>query len=246
MSRHFSQRHGYGTADAEITVREDAPDDLRYGVAEMARTAGMGPKSIRSIACRVLLTAPDRNNWSDYPNVWEEALGLLESCEWYKVYDIAEAIWRALEHDPDRQQEFEHELNRFFREKGIGWELKNPDGIVFRGSEAFGAATSEAAQVLKETGRETAAAEIHEALRDISRRPTPIAPVQSSTLSQRLNAPRAMSQATLKRLWVRWSPSWTCPNPWMWPLRSCGDSRRTARGICAKARMSAPMKRSLS
>lgn len=78
MSRHFSQRHGYGTADAEITVREDAPDDLRYGVAEMARTAGMGPKSIRSIACRVLLTAPDRNNWSDYPNVWEEALGLLE------------------------------------------------------------------------------------------------------------------------------------------------------------------------
>ena len=96
-----------------------------------------------------------------------------ESCEWYKVYDIAEAIWRALEHDPDRQQEFEHELNRFFREKGIGWELKNPDGIVFRGSEAFGAATSEAAQVLKETGRETAAAEIHEALRDISRRPDP-------------------------------------------------------------------------
>ena len=173
MSRHFSQRHGYGTADAEITVREDAPDDLRYGVAEMALTAGMGPKSIRSIACRVLLTAPDRNNWSDYPNVWEEALGLLESCEWYKVYDIAEAIWRALEHDPDRQQEFEHELNRFFREKGIGWELKNPDGIVFRGSEAFGAATSEAAQVLKETGRETAAAEIHEALRDISRRPDP-------------------------------------------------------------------------
>jgi hypothetical protein len=65
----------------------------------------------------VLLTAPDRNNWSDYPNVWEEALGLLESCEWYKVYDIAEAIWRALEHDPDRQQEFEHELNRFFRDR---------------------------------------------------------------------------------------------------------------------------------
>ena len=46
MSRNFSQRHGYGTADAEITVREDAPDDLRYAVAEMARTAGMGPTSI--------------------------------------------------------------------------------------------------------------------------------------------------------------------------------------------------------
>src|SRR4051812_45943919 len=97
MSRHFSQRHGYGTADAEITVREDAPDDLR-----------------------------------------EEALGLLESCEWYKVYDIAEAIWRALEHDPDRQQEFEHELNRFFGEKGIGWELKNPDGMFSGAAKRLG------------------------------------------------------------------------------------------------------------
>lgn len=173
MSRNFSQRHGYGTADAEITVREDAPDDLRYAVAEIATAAGMRPSSIRSIACRVLFTAPNRNNWSDYPNIWEEVLGLLESCEWFKVYDIAEALWRALEHDPDRQQLFQDELNRLFREKGIGWELKDPDGIVFRGSEAFGAATSEAAQVLKETGRATAAAEIHEALRDISRRPNP-------------------------------------------------------------------------
>ena len=35
MSRDFSKRYGYGTADAEITVREDAPDDLRYAVAEI-------------------------------------------------------------------------------------------------------------------------------------------------------------------------------------------------------------------
>ncbi len=62
MSTSFSRRHGYAADDVEITVREDAPDDLRYAVAEMARTAGMRPGSIRSIACRVLLTAPDRNN----------------------------------------------------------------------------------------------------------------------------------------------------------------------------------------
>lgn len=173
MSRHFSQRHGYGLADAEITVREDAPEDLRYAVAEIASAAGMRPSSIRTIACRVLLTAPNRNNWSDYPNIWEEVLGLLESCEWFKVYDIAEALWRALEHDSDRQQMFQDELNRLFREKGIGWELKDPDGIVFRGGETFAAATSEAAQVLQDSGRGTAATEIHEALRDISRRPVP-------------------------------------------------------------------------
>ena len=136
MSTSFSQRHGYAVENVEITVREDATDDLRYGIAEMAQSAGMSPKSIRSVICRVLLIAPNRNNWSDYPNVWEEVLGLLESCEWYKVYDIAEAIWRALEHDFERQKLFEGELNHFFHEKGIGWELSDPDGIVFRGSDA--------------------------------------------------------------------------------------------------------------
>jgi len=173
MSRDFSQRYGYGMADAEIAMREDAPDDLRYAVAEIARSAGMGPGAIRSIVCRVLFTAPNRNNWSEYPNIWEEVLGLLDACEWFKVYDIAEALWRALEHDSGRQQLFQDELNRFFREKGIGWELKDPDGIVFRGGEAFAAATSEAVQILQSSGRDTAANEIHEALRDISRRPIP-------------------------------------------------------------------------
>jgi AbiJ N-terminal domain 4 len=173
MSRNFSRRHGYDVEEAEITVREEAPYDLRYAVAEIARIVGMRPGGIRSIACRVLLTAPDPNNWSEYPNIWGEVLGLLKNCEWFKVYDIAEAIWRELEHDGDRQQIFQDELNRFFREKGIGWELKEPDGIVFRGGETFTAATTEAAQVLEDTGRATAANEIHEALRDISRRPTP-------------------------------------------------------------------------
>src|ERR1051325_4112742 len=169
MNRDFSQRYGYGTTDAEITVREDAPEDLRYAIAEIARSSGMRPGAIRSIVCHVLFVAPNRNNWSEYPNIWEEVLGLLDACDWFKVYDIAEALWRALEHDSDRQQLFQDELNRFFREKGIGWQLKDPEGIVFRGSESFGAATSEAADILQASGRDTAANEVHEALRDISR-----------------------------------------------------------------------------
>jgi hypothetical protein len=173
MSRSFSDRHGYRAQDAEITVREDAPDDLRYAVAEIARRAGMSPKAIRATVCGDLLVAPDRNNWSEYPNIWEEVLRLLRDCEWHKVYDIAEALWRKLEYQEDNQRLFQEELNRLFREKGIGWELKSPDGIVFRGGEAFAAATSEAASVLQETGRSVAAKEIHEALRDISRRPEP-------------------------------------------------------------------------
>lgn len=88
---------------------------------------------------------------------------LLDACEWYKVYDIAETIWRSLEYRDVEQELFEGELNRLFREKGIGWELKNPLGIVFRGDANFTNATEKAAIVFQETGRETAAAEIREA-----------------------------------------------------------------------------------
>jgi hypothetical protein len=51
--------------------------------------------------------------------------------------------------------------------------LKDPEGIVFRGGEAFAATTSLAAKVLHSSGRKVAASEIHEALKDISRRPAP-------------------------------------------------------------------------
>src|SRR5205823_3870613 len=111
---------------AEITVREDAPDDLRYAIVEIARSAGMSLKAIRTITCRVLFVAPDRNNWSD-SNIREELEGLLADCEWCKVYDVAEDLWRSLEFDYDNQRLFADELNRFFREKGIGWELKDSD-----------------------------------------------------------------------------------------------------------------------
>ena len=172
MSKSFSERHGYRQRDAEITVREDAPEDLRYAVAEIARQAGMSSKSIRGTVCRVLFVAPNQNNWSD-PNVWEEVLQLLRDCEWYKVYDIAEALWRSLDYHDHEQRLFQNGLNSFFREKGGGWELKDPDGIVFRGGEVFAAATREAVNALQQTARGVAANEIHEALKDISRRPAP-------------------------------------------------------------------------
>lgn len=45
--------------------------------------------------------------------------------------------------------------------------------IVYRGSESFSESTQEAAIILSGAGRTVAANEIHEALRDISRRPVP-------------------------------------------------------------------------
>lgn len=171
MSQNFSDRYGFRPAEPEITIREDAPDDLRFAVAQIAVNAGMGPSRIRDVICTVLFVAPDRNNWSEYPNIWDEVRGLLEDCEWFKVYDIAERLYRSLHYQ--QADQFRDELNRFFREKGIGWELKDNEGIVFRGSAPFAAATINAVEALTATGRTNAASEIREALRDISRRPAP-------------------------------------------------------------------------
>jgi len=171
MSQSFSDRYGYKPSEPDITIREDAPDDLRYAVAQIAVNAGLAPSQIRDVVCSVLFVAPDRNNWSEYPNIWDEVRWQLEDCEWFKVYDIAERLHRTLHYQ--QADQFRDELNGLFREKGIGWELKDHEGIVYRGSAPFAAATADAVEALTATGRLSAASEIREALRDISRRPTP-------------------------------------------------------------------------
>ena len=166
MNDSFSNRFGYTVPDAEITIRGDAPEELRAAIILIAERIGMTPTMIRSVMCKVLLVRPDPNNWSDYPNVYEEINWLIDDCEWYKVYDIAEELYKAY---PQFEEEFSKDLNQFFREKGIGWELR--DGhIEFRG-QGFSQSTQQAVNVLKQSNRPTAANEIDEEIRAISRRP---------------------------------------------------------------------------
>jgi len=116
MAGSFSDRHGYRGADAEITIREDAPDGLRFAVLAIAREAGLGPKSMRDTICQVLREPPDPNNWSEYPNIWEEVIRLLEDCPWHKVYDIAEALHESLSHGlGEGSNVFKDKLNQYFR-----------------------------------------------------------------------------------------------------------------------------------
>ncbi len=78
MDRSFSDRHGYSGAEPDISIREDAPDFLRFQVASIAEKCDLRPGEIRSIVCNVLLEVPDSRNWSEYPNIWDEVLGLLQ------------------------------------------------------------------------------------------------------------------------------------------------------------------------
>ena len=176
MTERFSDRQGYRPITAQITVREDAPSDLRSAIPLIAEDAGMKPSAMRQVICKALLVAHDRNNWSEYPNIWDEVAWLMEGARWYKVYDIAEAVYAKLAADGswDSQPavEFERRLNDFFVENGIGWELRDGQ-ITRRGSEAFARSTHEVPDRLEDTGFQRAANEMREALRDISRRPEP-------------------------------------------------------------------------
>ena len=180
-SDRFSRRHGFEPRDREIRVRQDAPQDLREAVVQIAYESGAEPFHVRSVFCRVLRKRPDPNNWSD-PNVAPEIDALISSCEWYEVYDIIEAIWRDLpEVDKERWEEkgkepardhFTRELNLYFSKEGIGWQLVDGQ-IQIRGPETFERDVRAAHAVLSKTGRPTAAQEIRQALDDLSRRPSP-------------------------------------------------------------------------
>lgn len=168
----FSDRFDYHEPEVDISIREDAPTVVRDGIMMLGYSAGLGPEAMRDLLCKVLLTRPDSNNWSP-SNVELEVSGLMDDAPWFKVYDFAERLYVGIgkrDFSGDTQNRFETQLNQLFRETGIGWEMK--DGILLaRGSEAFTLATGHATDVMQANGTPTAANEIHEALRDISRRP---------------------------------------------------------------------------
>ena len=167
----FSHRNRYVGAAKEITIHEDAPEALRVTVLETLRELGWGPSWMRSIISRVLRVRADPSNWSEYPNVWNEVQDLIHDCEWFRVYDIIEAVCARLAASADAAK-FAEEINAYFVEKGIGWKLV--DGkVVTRGPESFESVVTAATAALNDTGRPTAAGHLHEALQDLSRRPKP-------------------------------------------------------------------------
>jgi hypothetical protein len=113
----FSDRLGYQPDDVEITVRLDAPDELRDIIVDIAYESGLTPHTLRSIVCRLLRKREDPNNWSAFPNVDNEVRLQLGSCEWYRVYDVVEALYERLvespgqSHDGQGTEYFAKEIN---------------------------------------------------------------------------------------------------------------------------------------
>lgn len=171
MGGPFSRRYGY-REPREITVREAAPEGLRVGLLQIFHDElDLTYTQIRDFTCLALHTFYNPINWSEVPNVRDEVVGLLQGCEWYRVYDIIEAAHRYLV--PHRNAgTFTTRINELFEEKGIGWQLIEGQ-IVTRGPREFEHAVAQAVAAAEEAGLHTARGELEEARRDLSRRPEP-------------------------------------------------------------------------
>lgn len=175
MAESFSRRNNLRPSPS-IQIREGAPQSLRDALPMLAREVSLSADSLRWAVCRALRCTPDQSNYSpDY--VWNEAVNLIRNCEWYEVYDIAEALYAKLTDTEIRgrvvsPEPFQSKLNEVFVENGIGWVMV--DGKVqFRGGEGFDRALGAARAAAETSDRPTAAGQLAEALRDMSRRPEP-------------------------------------------------------------------------
>lgn len=168
----FSRRFGHSPPDREITIREGAPLEFRAALLQISSELGLTPVVLRAIICPVLRKLPDPNNWTVYPNIFNEVQDHVTNCEWYRVYDIAEAIYSYLKEKSWGSEEFEEAVNEYLRETGIGWKLVEGK-FETRGEEVFEKTVKKAIDLIESTGRATAKGELHEAIRDLSRRPDP-------------------------------------------------------------------------
>ena len=60
----FSRRLGLTRPEAEIKIRNDAPQEVRDAVIQIAYQCGLNPSDLRTLLCQILFRAPDRSNWS--------------------------------------------------------------------------------------------------------------------------------------------------------------------------------------
>ena len=171
----FSERHGHALQTAApITVRDDAPHDFRGVLIDIAYECGFRPKTLRPLVCKVLRKRQDDDNWSEYPNIDSEIRRLVDDADWYRVYDLIEAMTLSMESGEINGDlaRFESELNNYLSQNGIGWKLQGTE-LEARGSEVLEITLQSANEALAAAGLPTAENELHEALRDLSRRPNP-------------------------------------------------------------------------
>jgi AbiJ N-terminal domain 4 len=94
LEQPFSKRNRFA-GPKEITIREAAPENLRYFVVQTTIDLGWQPRRLREVICRVLRTTPNpRHRWDS--DIQTEVQDLVNDCDWFKVYDLIEVLHASL------------------------------------------------------------------------------------------------------------------------------------------------------
>jgi len=174
-AQRFSDRHRYGEVAVPIRIRTDAPPEVRHTLLALAEgELGLRPRYLRSILCAAFRKMADPENWSEYPNMWDECRSLIDNAPWYRVYDFVELLHERLSTppEPDKAERWQQLVNEYFVEAGVGWRMAGGH-LEARGTEPLQSILDAARVSLQGEKTMTAAQEIGEAIRDLSRRPSP-------------------------------------------------------------------------
>lgn len=172
MKERFSKRYGINLAERPITIKYDAPDELRYYVSTLILQFNKGTlKHLRSILCTTAMISPDPSNWGENDYMKSEIESIIERCDWFRVYEIIEVAYEEIVKE-EYKEEFENNINEFFIEYGIGWRMENGE-LLIRGNDTFEKDISATSSTLKDAGHNTSAEEIRQAILDLSRIPEP-------------------------------------------------------------------------
>ncbi|MCC6573856.1 MAG: hypothetical protein IT462_08695 [Planctomycetes bacterium] len=166
----FSRRQGLRKTASEPPIWDEAPESLRIAILNAARGIGrLGPQGVRDVVCDVLLCRPDKNNWSDDP-VWNEVLDHVEGCQWFQFFDLVEKLAPAVFRRTGDPSAFQTAVNGSLEDANVGWRLR--DGLVVAmADDTARPPIDHALKVLEDHHLATAQTELHEAIKDISRRP---------------------------------------------------------------------------
>jgi hypothetical protein len=164
----FLERHKISLPEPPVVVHDGAPPVLRKAVYRTALQAGVSWATMfELIRTRIVIT--------DYSNSMTLDLIVMngcEHCEWYELYDFAEAIYAYVGGERHVAHTFESLLNASFRKLGVGWWMHN--GLIERrGSKPFEETVHGALDALDGAGLGTSSGELRKALHDLSVRPHP-------------------------------------------------------------------------
>jgi AbiJ N-terminal domain 4 len=174
MQSNFSTRNGFVVSnEIPITQVHEASYELRGVFKNICYACGLGPKSLRSLVCNVLMKRENEGNWTEYPNIDQEVGQLLDECDWYRFYDLVEEVARKFKTSTSEKAKlFEPKINEYFISNGIGWKIVS--GVLeARGPHGFERSIENARRVLAEKSLPTVKSELDEAIKDLSRRPEP-------------------------------------------------------------------------